>query len=284
MAKMTKHLTTLPSGNKIAYWTHHDEQKKTLVLIHGFTGSHEGFQYLIPLLGEYRLIIPDLPGFGISPLPHEEVTLEHLGELLVEFIITLGLDQPYLLGHSMGSLVVAEAVSQAPEVMNKRIILVSPVPSPVGLADMRRSGAVVSQLYYNVSHRLPVIGPKLATSKKLTRASTRVIMTTRDKQLREDIHGHHFNNLNFISSIGWYSKLYRQINRNGISRYQKSFKDFDVLIINGDRDSVTPLRHQQKTASLIGAKVAVIADVGHLSHYEKPTELAQEIKNFLTQR
>jgi len=274
-------MITLSSGDKIAYWTHHDDKKKTLILVHGFTGSHEGFQYLVPLLQEYRLIIPDLPGFGVSPLPHEQMTLAHMGELLAEFIRALGLDQPYLLGHSMGSLAVAEAVRQYPDIAHKQLILVSPVPSPVGMADKRRLGAMVSELYYIASHRLPFAGRKIATSKKITRLSTYMIMTANDKNLRKIIHQHHFDNLNFISSIGWYRQLYGQINRTGLSRYRIALEPFDVLIINGDKDAVTPLREQQKVADIIDAKVAVIPEVGHLAHYEKPVELTQEIKKFL---
>lgn len=277
-------MITLPSGDQIAYWTHHDDKKKTLVLVHGFTGSHEGFQYLVPLLSDYRLIIPDLPGFGVSPLPHEKITLAHIGDLLSEFIKSLGLDQPYLLGHSMGSLVVAEAIRQHPDIANKKLVLISPVPSPIGAADRRRLGAMVSELYYIASHRLPYAGKKLATSKRITRLSTRMIMTATDKGLREIIHQHHFDNLNFISSIRWYRQLYSQINRTGISRYSDVLKPHEVLVINGNKDSVTPLREQKKTAERIGAKVVVIPGVGHLAHYEKPSELADAVKRFLTQR
>lgn len=278
---MTKHTVKLPSGDSVAYWTHNDTKKKTLVLVHGFTGSHEGFRYLVPLLKDYRLIIPDLPGFGVSPLPHEQITLQHLGELLCDFIHALKLKQPYLLGHSMGSLVVAEAIRHEPKIANEKLILISPVPSPVGIVDMRRAGAIISQLYYSASHRLPVIGPKIATSKKITHLSTAMIMTATGKQLRQAIHQHHLDNLDYISSIGWYSRLYRQINRTGISRYRQAFRPFDVLIINGEKDSVTPLKHQEKTALLVGAKIVVLPGVGHLSHYEMPNALALEINHFL---
>lgn len=278
---MTKHTVTLPSGDKVAYWTHNDTKKKTLVLVHGFTGSHEGFRYLVPLLSEYRLVIPDLPGFGVSPLPHDELTLRHLGGLLCDFIQTLKLKQPHLLGHSMGSLVVAEAIRHNPKIANEKLIFVSPVPSPVGIVDTRRGGAIISQLYYSASHRLPVIGQKIATSKMITRLSTNMIMTASGKQLKEAIHQHHLDNLNFISSIGWYSRLYRQINRTGLSRYRHVLQPFDILLINGERDSVTPLKHQQKTALLVGAKIVVLTGVGHLSHYEMPNALALEIKHFL---
>jgi pimeloyl-ACP methyl ester carboxylesterase len=279
---MTKNTITLPSGDEVAYWSYHDNKKQTLVLVHGFTGSHLGFQYLVPLLTDFRLIIPDLPGFGVSPLPHEKLSLAGLGELLIDFIEELQLDTPpHLLGHSMGSLVVAEAIRQQSSIADKKLILSSPVPSPVGIAEVRRVGVLASKLYYTASHRLPVVGKKLATSRKLTRFSTKMIMTTDDKDLREAIHGHHSNNLNFISSIGWYRRLYTQINRTGVSRYKAALKPFDVLMINGSKDSVTPLAQQKKVANAIDAKLVIIPDVGHLAHYEKPTEMATAISDFL---
>lgn len=279
---MTKHTVALASGNKVTYWTHHNDKKKVIILVHGFTGSHEGFQYLVPLLSDYRLIIPDLPGFGVSPLPHESMTLAHLGGLLCEFIDTFDFSSaPYLIGHSMGTLVVAEAIKRRPDIAHNKIVLLSAVPSPVKIADSRRAGAVISQLYYTASHRLPIIGNRIATSKKITRVSTNVIMTAKDKDLRKAIHGHHFNNLDYISSVKWYSRLYRQINRTGLTKYAGVLRRFNVLIVNGNKDSVTPLHHQKKAAEAIGAKLVVIPNVGHLSHYETPKALAKQIRDFL---
>ncbi len=279
---MTKKTVILPSNNPIAYWSHHDDKRPVLILVHGFTGSHEGFQYLVPLLSNFRLIIPDLPGFGVSPLPHEKLTLRELGSLLVDFVQALDLDdKPHLVGHSMGSLVVSEAMRQHPKLFAKKNILISPVPSPVGILDARKIGVLLSKLYYSASHRLPFVGPYIATSKKLTRLSTRLIMTTKDKLMKQTIYGHHFNNLKFISSIGWYRRLHKEVNKTGISRYRHALEQFDILIINGDRDSVTPPRKQKKTSKKINAKLVIIPKVGHLSHYEKPTELATAISEFL---
>lgn len=279
---MTKHFKTLPSGNEIAYWTHHDASKPTLILVHGFTGSHEGFQYLVPKLSDFHLIIPDLPGFGISPLPHESLTLLHLGKLFAEFVASFNhVKKPYVLGHSMGSLVVAEAIRQQPNQFNKKLVLISPVPSSVSIFDTRWVGAAAGQLYYSASHRLPIIGKRLAASKKITRFSTKMIMTAQEKQLKEAIHNHHIDNLNYISNIGWYKKLHRQINRSGISRYRQAFREFEMLIINGNKDSVTPLGKQKSVAKTLRAKLKIITGVGHLSHYETPDALAKEIRDFL---
>mgnify|MGYP000533637832 CR=1 FL=1 len=278
---MAKHTVELQSGDKVTYWSHNDSRKQTLVLIHGFTGTHEGFQYLVPLLSDFRLIIPDLPGFGVSPLPHHKLTLAELGKLLTQFIQKLELEKPNLIGHSMGSLVVAEAIRQHPELFAKELVLASPVPTPIKWIDSRKVGAVASGLYYSASHRLPVVGKRLSTSKPITKFSTNLIMTTKDVEMRDKIHRHHYDNLNYISHIGWYKQLNRQINRTGISHYKSALSKFDVLIINGDNDAVTPLKHQKKTADIINAKLITIPEVGHLAHYEKPTDLAAAIVDFL---
>ena len=279
---MTERTITIPNGSKIAYWAHHEDRRPTLILIHGFTGSHEGFQYLVPLLTDFRLIIPDLPGFGVSPLPNEKLSLRNLGSLLIDFVQALDLDdKPHLIGHSMGSLIVGEAVRQRPGIFAKKIVLVSPVPSPVGIFDMRKIGVLISKLYYSASHRLPFAGSRLATSQKLTRLSTMMIMSTKDKVLKRTIYNHHFNNLKYISSIGWYKRLYKEINESGISQYRHALKPFNILVISGDRDSVTPLNKQKKTLRTITAKLVIIPNGGHLSHYEKPTEIATAISQFL---
>jgi pimeloyl-ACP methyl ester carboxylesterase len=281
LGAMTKQTITLPTGEQIVYWEYNKGKKPTLVLIHGVTGSHEGFQYVIPLLDDFHIIAPDLPGFGESPLPHEKLSLKDMGELIVDFVEELELDKPHLLGHSMGSLVVAEAVRQHPSLFAHKLILGSPVPTPVGSAEMRRFGVVFTQLYYVASHRLPRIGDKIAHSRKLSWVATEMIMTTKDKVLKNIIHSHHFRNLDFISSISWNRRLHNEINRTGMSRYKSALKQFDVLIINGNRDNVTPLKMQKSLARSIGAKLIIIPGTGHLSHYEKPTEIANAIREFL---
>jgi pimeloyl-ACP methyl ester carboxylesterase len=279
---MTKRTLTLPTGDEIAYWETNPYKKPVVVFVHGFTGSHEGFQYVIPLLDDFHTIALDLPGFGESPLPHEQLTLAELGELLVDFVAALELtEKPHLLGHSMGSLVVAEAARQEPTAFAHKLILGSPVPRPVGLVEPRRAGVLFSRLYYVASHRLPGLGEKIATSRKLSHIATETIMTTTDKALKQTIHGHHFKNLDFISNIGWNRRLHKEINHSGMSRYKAVLRQFDVLIINGDRDNVTPLKMQKKIVRDIGAKLVVVPGVGHLSHYEKPEAMADAIRDFL---
>jgi len=68
-----------------------------LLLLHGFPSSSHMFRNLIPLLAEnYRVIAPDLPGFGFSAAPDHNkfaYTFEHLTDVIENFTKTLGLER-----------------------------------------------------------------------------------------------------------------------------------------------------------------------------------------------
>ncbi len=251
-------------------------------MIHGFTGSHEGFQYIEPLLGDFRLIIPDLPGFGESTIARDDWSIEAIARLLNQFIEQLNLDRPvHILGHSMGGLVVPAMVADKPSLYDK-VILVSPVPTAIRANDVRRPGAILGALQYTLGHRVKHLGPRIVKSRTISRAVTNLIMTTTDKELQSQIHSHHFKNLDYISSIEFYNRLHNEINRRGAIDFADSLRQKTVLLIAGDRDTVTPLAEQNKLASVVKpAQMVVIPNVGHLAHYETPDAIASAILDFL---
>ncbi len=274
--------TTTPSG--IHYWTYHDTDQPTIVMVHGFTGSHEGFQYIIPKLSNFHIIVPDLPGFGKSPLWQREEgswSIDELARRTNEFVAELNLaSPPFLLAHSMGGLVAASMLSQNPELFHKKAILMSPVASKVGVLDSRKFGALLGAAQYKLGAKVP----KLVTSKTVSKVATQLIKTTRNRQLSRTIRNHHITNLSFISSIDFYYQLHKDINKKGALDYAHKLQDFEILIITGDRDNVTPLRTEKHLAHAINAKLEVVPSVGHLIHYEKPREAAAAIRAFLYQQ
>ncbi|AZD60567.1 Hydrolase, HAD superfamily [Pseudomonas chlororaphis subsp. aurantiaca] len=66
-----------------------------LLLLHGFPSSSHQFRELIPLLAErYRIIAPDLPGFGFTEIPDERhyvYSFDAIAKTLGEFVEVLGL-------------------------------------------------------------------------------------------------------------------------------------------------------------------------------------------------
>jgi pimeloyl-ACP methyl ester carboxylesterase len=66
-----------------------------ILLLHGFPTSSHMFRDLVPALAEnYRVIAPDLPGFGLTKAPGREVfdyTFDNLADVIGQFVDAIGL-------------------------------------------------------------------------------------------------------------------------------------------------------------------------------------------------
>ncbi|TLX92171.1 MAG: alpha/beta hydrolase, partial [Thaumarchaeota archaeon] len=99
---------------------------EALVLIHGLGASAERWLRVIPhLRSKYRLIIPDLIGFGHSDKPSVDYTMDFLSNFVFRFLGALGIERTSLIGSSLGGQIVAECASTQSGVIDK-IVLVSP--------------------------------------------------------------------------------------------------------------------------------------------------------------
>ena len=268
-------------GEVIQYWEYHTDKKPTIFMVHGITGSHEGFQYLIPLLQNYRLIIPDLPGFGESTISQKNSSVEGIAKLTNELAVSLKLNRPYLIGHSMGGLVAAVMLEYGKDIYAQKTVLISPVPTPITITDNRKAGALLGSLHYRIGEHVPVFGEKIVKSKFLSRLLTKLMSTTDDAKLNNDMINHHYKNLDYISSITLYRKLNEEISNRGINQFAHKLNNYDILIISGEKDNVSPLKQQRKAAKALNAKLVVLPNVGHLAHYEKPELIAKNLRDFL---
>lgn len=270
--------------NDVAYWKYNSPAKPTCIFIHGFTGSHEGFQYIIPELSQFHIIVPDLPGFGETKLGLETFTIDELAKRVNDFVRDLKLaEPPFVIGHSMGGLVVASMLAQSPELFNKKAVLVSPVATKVNYLDSRKIGEFLGRLQFYLGKTVPGAGPRLVKSRLISRISTAIILTANQPKLKKQIREHHFKNLDYISSIDFYYQLHVNINKKGAVDYAPQLnKNFEILLITGNKDNVTPFSTQQKlVTALKNPTLHVIEGVGHLLHYERPTEVAEAIGDYL---
>lgn len=92
----------------------------TVVMIHGFTGSKENWYPLAASLrGRYRLVIPDLPGWGDSQrINGADYGFVAQSERVAEFIEQVARkpgSEVVLLGHSMGGGIVALTAADHPQ-------------------------------------------------------------------------------------------------------------------------------------------------------------------------
>lgn len=99
---------------------------ETLVLVHGLGASAERWEYVIPHFQEhFRVIVPDLIGFGYSDKPLVDYTTEFFSEFLKKFLDKLEITNPVIVGSSLGGQITAEYTINNNSSVQK-LVLVSP--------------------------------------------------------------------------------------------------------------------------------------------------------------
>jgi abhydrolase domain-containing protein 6 len=96
----------------------------TLVLVHGFTGSKENWLLAAPHLRGFRLLVPDLPGWGESDrLPGADYGIRAQAVRLAAFLDALAVEDAVLVGHSMGGHIAGVLASERPERLRALVLM-----------------------------------------------------------------------------------------------------------------------------------------------------------------
>jgi pimeloyl-ACP methyl ester carboxylesterase len=104
-----------------------------LVLLHDYLSSHLAWEDVLPRLSErFRVIAPDLPGFGESEKPSPSryrYDFDAFCESIVDLVAAVGLGRVSLCGHAMGGAVALTLAATHPHVVDK-LVLVNPLVYP----------------------------------------------------------------------------------------------------------------------------------------------------------
>ncbi len=120
------------------HWTHYLKAGSgpPVVLIHGgASDSRDWVGTMNALSHRYSLYAPDLIGFGQSERKESGYYLSDFSDFLREFIDSLGLKQPALVGHSFGGRVGMEIALRHPEKVRKLVLI-----DTAGLGKVSRFG------------------------------------------------------------------------------------------------------------------------------------------------
>jgi pimeloyl-ACP methyl ester carboxylesterase len=102
----------------------------SFVLVHGIGVSSRYYHPVAEELARHgEVFLVDLPGFGSAPDPRHNVSIEEHARVLAGFLSLAGLQNPVLVGHSMGSQVVSRLAVDHPEISD-RFVLVGPTAEP----------------------------------------------------------------------------------------------------------------------------------------------------------
>jgi pimeloyl-ACP methyl ester carboxylesterase len=124
-----------------------------LLLCHGFIGSAENFESWVSELSTRRtLVIPDLPGCGVSPALPGRHTSAAMARSLTPLIEQLELDRFDLGGLCLGSGVAFELLARWPDRVG-RVVLHTPLldPSVVRLRHHLQSALLLSPPIYPIA-------------------------------------------------------------------------------------------------------------------------------------
>ena len=91
------------------------EGDTTLLLVHGWNLDHTFWKHQAEAFSSrYRVVIPDLPGYGASGKTRGQWSMKSYGKDIISIIRQLNLRNVVLVGHSMGGNIILEAYSEDP--------------------------------------------------------------------------------------------------------------------------------------------------------------------------
>ncbi len=127
-----------------------------VVLVHGLGGSHLNWLAVAPTLArEARVLAPDLPGFGRTPLAGRSAGIRANRAVLDRFLDVVVGEPAVLVGNSMGGLIAMMEAAREPEKI-AGLVLVGPAQPPPSLAwpDWRVGAAFLA-------YALPFVGERV---------------------------------------------------------------------------------------------------------------------------
>lgn len=249
--------------------------KKTIILVHGLRGTHHGLKAVADNLAKagYKTILPDLPGSG-TRAELDDKTMRGYVEWLHSYIQELNLpEKPYIVGHSMGSIVVSHYLEKYPDDTNQKIILMSPI-------FRNKTAQKNNDFLYGVvngsTHLLPKNARyKLLKSKAVSYGISHYL--TVDKSQQKEIDQLHYKySGRFASADSLLADIKISMRQQTIIPPHK-----EVLIIIGEKDRLAAAKTVKQVATEHHAHLVQIKNTGHLINYEQPGQVADAILEFL---
>jgi len=99
----------------------------SLLILHGWGGSSDSWKKVQEFIGKrgYKVIVPDLPGFGKSDTPPRPWGIEDYVKFVKDFTEKVGIDKFILVGHSFGGSLASKFSAQNPQKV-KDLVLCAP--------------------------------------------------------------------------------------------------------------------------------------------------------------
>ena len=274
------------SGGELFYYDNNAAGKPAVVLLHGLGDEADTWRHIFPLLSDagYRVIAPDLPGFGrsnwkgrISVRRHRNAVIH----LLTETGAASAQQPAALVGSSLGAGIAEMAACRRPDLVKALILIDGCLPftrrdKGLFLLGMPFIGASWYRSFRsNHDAAWKSLYPYYSDLDSMSAAD------------RDFLHERVIDRVESANQERGYFATLRSMNtfsffgERALTRKIKAFPG-KIIILWGEKDSVFPpkkaaifrkLRPETGFISISGA--------GHLPHQEKPDATASEIIRFL---
>jgi pimeloyl-ACP methyl ester carboxylesterase len=243
-----------------------------LLFLHGITGSRRYWQRKVRPLGhDYRIILPDLLGFGLSPKPYLEYTIETFRDSVRSLIEELDLATRPLIfvGHSLGGLIALEYTARYGSHVRRLILLSLPRFSDPATAHARfwRGSPHYRRLLNEHSLKETLSQMKRSGLELTLRYMLRFPWT-----VLVDSHKFTFKSLT--------STLEHCLLNYQVDRILPAVPPVPTLLIHGEQDSVAPLEHVRAIPGLYShMRLRTVRGTGHhlfLTHTRLCMDLFRE--------
>jgi pimeloyl-ACP methyl ester carboxylesterase len=246
-----------------------------LLFVHGLSGCWQNWLEQIPHFARTRRVVaPDLPGFGASPLPREDVSISGYARCLDAILGQLGVEAADVVGNSLGGFVANELAISFPQRV-RRLVLVS--ASGLSAAHVKRDPTQIAAR---------VAGQVLAV------LATRREWIFRRPQLRNAFAGYVIRHPERLPTELLYEQLEAAAAPGFLPATLSSMQfeiedrlaeiDEPTLIVWGREDKVVPPHDAPRFEELIpGAKLVWFEDTGHVPMLERPARFNRVVDEFL---
>ena len=245
-----------------------------LLLVHGMFTSARSWARIIPWLApHYRVIAPDLPGFGDSEKPTRfGFSREAFAETLCDLLAGVGVPRAHVVGHDFGGSVALTLAADHPEVVDRLTVINTPTaraPRPLqhrlALAPVVGSGYLKQFLHRAAFHGL-FRDAVYATPEGYDRAAVDAWYDAFDPPEARECALRALHQSADLSSLGPRVAKVRA----------------PTLVVWGERDRFGPMHLGRQLANeLAGARFEPIARAGHSPHEEAPEPTADALHRHL---
>src|SRR4051794_19577043 len=247
-----------------------------VVMIHGLGGCWQNWLENIPAIAAEgrRVVALDLPGFGFSEMPRDDISISGYGRAVNAVCDELDLGEVVLVGNSMGGFTAAETAIQFPQRVS-RLVLNS------------AAGLTTSDLMH---------GPILAGARIVAAIGARTAVMSEKlvvrKRLRWPVYYTFIRYPHRIPTDLLY-EITRGSGRPGFHPALKAIFNYDfrdrlpeiqcpTLVIWGEDDMLVPKHDADEYARLIPrARKVVLEDTGHSAMFERAPTFNDLVVEFL---